>query len=107
MVFVTIKDETGFSNIVVWGTFFDKYRREIVQSRLLMVEGKLQVEGEVIHVVAARCFNLNFLLAKLTDVHSDEIPIMNLSRADETTMPTPDQRGSSNKEVFYKGRNFK
>ena len=107
VVFVTIKDETGFSNIVVWGTFFDKYRREIVQSRLLMVEGKLQVEGEVIHVVAVRCFNLNFLLTKLTDVHSDELPIMSLSRADETTMPTPDQRGSPNKEVFYKGRNFK
>lgn len=107
VVFVTIKDETGFSNVVVWGTFFDKYRKEIVQSRLLMVEGKLQVEGEVIHVVAARCFNLNFLLAKLTDVHSDEMPIMSLSRADETTMPTPDQRGSPKTEVFYKGRNFK
>ncbi len=107
VVFVTIKDETGFSNIVVWGTFFDKYRKEIVQSRLLMVEGKLQVEGEVIHVVAARCFNMNFLLSKLTTVHSDELPALNLSRADETTMPTPDQRGSAKAEVFYKGRNFK
>jgi len=107
VVFVTIKDETGFSNIVVWGTFFDKYRREIVQSRLLMVEGKLQVEGEVIHVVAARCFNMNFLLSKLTGVHSDELPALSLSRADETTMPPPDHRGSSKTEVFYKGRNFK
>ena len=107
VVFVTIKDETGFSNIVVWGKFFDKYRKEIVQSRLLMVEGKLQVEGEVIHVVAARCFNMNFLLGRLTTVHSDQLPAMSLSRADETTMPVPDQRGPSKAEVFYKGRNFK
>jgi len=107
VVFVTIKDETGFSNIVVWGKFFDKYRKEIVQSRLLMVEGKLQVEGEVIHVVAARCFNMNFLLGRLSTVHSDQLPAMSLSRADETTMPVPDQRGSPKTEVFYKGRNFK
>jgi len=107
VVFVTIKDETGFSNIVVWGKFFDKYRKEIVQSRLLMVEGKLQVEGEVIHVVAARCFNMNFLLGRLTTVHSDQLPAMSLSRADETTMPVPDHRGSPKTEVFYKGRNFK
>ena len=69
--------------------------------------GKLQVEGEVIHVVAARCFNMNFLLSRLTDVHSDELPALILSRADETTSPVPDQRGANKKEVFYKGRNFK
>ena len=107
VVFVTIKDETGFSNIVVWGTFFDKYRKEIVQSRLLMVEGKLQVEGEVIHVVAARCFNMNFLLSKLTAAQTVDLPILSLSRADETTSPVPDPRGQSKTNVFHKGRNFK
>ena len=107
VVFVTIKDETGFSNIVVWGTFFDKYRKEIVQSRLLMVEGKLQVEGEVIHVVAARCFNMNFLLSKLTPTQSQDLPILSLSRADETTNPIPDPRSTSKTNVFHKGRNFK
>jgi error-prone DNA polymerase len=107
VVFVTIKDETGFSNIVVWGTFFDKYRKEIVQSRLLMVEGKLQVEGEVIHVVAARCFNMNFLLSKLTAAQTADLPILSLSRADETTNPVPDPRGQSQTNIFHKGRNFK
>lgn len=108
VVFVTIKDETGFSNIVVWGKFFDKYRKEIIQSRLLMVEGKLQVERGVIHVVAAKCVNLNFLLGKLTETHDENLPPLSLARADETTMPPPEQqRGSVKKEVFYKGRNFK
>lgn len=107
VVFVTIKDETGFSNIVVWGKFFDKYRKEIIQSRLLMVEGKLQVERGVIHVVAAKCVNLNFLLNKLTEIRDENLPPLSLARADETTMPPPEQqRGSVKKEVFYKGRNF-
>jgi error-prone DNA polymerase len=108
VVFVTIKDETGFSNVVVWGAFFDKYRKEIIQSRLLMVEGKLQVEGEVIHVVAAKCVNLNFLLKKLTEIQDEDLPPLSLARADETTMPPPEQqRGAHKREVFYKGRNFK
>ena len=85
VLFVTIEDETGFANIVVWGKLFAQYRREILQSRLLMVEGKLQIEGEVIHVIGSRCFNLNKWLH---------------------TLATPEE-GRAAQEVFYKGRNFK
>ena len=49
-VFLTIEDETGFSNLVVFQNLFDKYRKEILGSKLLMAEGKLQREGDVIHV---------------------------------------------------------
>ncbi len=102
VVFITIEDETGFANLVVWQNLFDQYRKEIVQSRLLMVEGKLQVEGEVIHVVVKRCFNLTGLLSKLTAKGNEDIPVMTLARADETTSPIPDARN-----IFHKGRNFK
>jgi len=95
VVFVTIKDETGFSNLVVWGKAFDKYRKEIIQSRLLMADGQLQVEGEVIHVVVHRCYNYNFLLEKLTAAPEQRPSLLSLSRDDETAAP-----------VFYKGRNF-
>ncbi|MFD2147399.1 OB-fold nucleic acid binding domain-containing protein [Mucilaginibacter antarcticus] len=44
VLFITIKDETGFANLVVWANLFEKYRKEILQSRLLMVEGQLQIE---------------------------------------------------------------
>jgi DNA polymerase III alpha subunit len=86
---------------VVWEKHFDKYRKEILQSRLLMVEGKLQIEGEVIHVVS-RCFNLTSFLSELTPSRSGDVPVLTLSRADETTSPVPDTRN-----VFHKGRNFK
>jgi len=102
ILFMTLEDETGAANIVVWEKLFDQYRKEIIQSRLFMVEGKLQIEGEVIHVVAKRCFNLNSLLRGLTIANADNLPLLTLARADETTAPPPDSR-----EVFHKGRNFR
>ena len=102
VLFMTLEDETGAANIVVWEKLFDQFRKEIIQSRLFMVEGKLQIEGEVIHVVARRCFNLNSLLRSLTVAHSDDLALLTLARADETTAPGPDSR-----EAFHKGRNFR
>jgi error-prone DNA polymerase len=102
IVFITIEDETGFANLVVWEKIFDKFRKEIVQSRLLMVEGKLQIEGEVIHVIVRRCFNLTKLLNGLTTAENEDMPVLTLSRTDETTSPIPDARN-----IFHKGRNFK
>jgi error-prone DNA polymerase len=60
--FITIEDETGFSNLVVFQNLFEKFRKEILHSRLLMVEGKLQREGKVVHVIVQRCFDLSKLL---------------------------------------------
>ncbi|HEY8930056.1 MAG TPA: error-prone DNA polymerase [Mucilaginibacter sp.] len=114
ILFITIEDETGFANLVVWENVFETYRREILQSRLFMVEGKVQIEGKVIHVISKRCFNLNKLLGTLTPVGTDDQPVLTtLSRADEQAAVT---NGGSNKgqqqvakqrEVFHKGRNFK
>ena len=67
--FITIEDETGTANLVVFKHLFDKYRKEVLQSTLLMVEGKLQREGEVIHVIVRRCFNFNKLLRG--NIHAD------------------------------------
>jgi len=101
ILFITIEDESGFSNLVVWEKVFEKYRKEILQARLLMVEGKLQIEGEVIHVIVSRCFNLSNFLRGLTAAENDDLPVLTLSRADEKTS-TPDPR-----EAFHKGRNFR
>ncbi len=94
--FITLEDETGTANLVVFQKLFDQYRKEIIQSRLLMVEGKLQKEGEVIHVIVRRCFNVTRLLGKLQTSDLD----VRMSRSDETTSPF-----QSN--VFPEGRNFR
>ena len=96
VLFITIEDESGFANLVVWDTVFQKHRKEIVQARLLMVEGKLQIEGKVVHVIANKCFNLSPLLRNMT-VDSDTSKLSTLSRSDED--PTD--------EIFHKGRNFR
>jgi error-prone DNA polymerase len=112
ILFVTIEDETGFSNLVVWEKMFDKYRKEILQSRLLMVEGKVQIEGLVIHVIVNRCYNLSKYLSDLVLQKSEEVPVLSLSRADERTASIPDKRNTIHNQnkgvesVFYKGRNF-
>jgi error-prone DNA polymerase len=103
--FITIEDETGFSNLVVWQSLFEKYRREILQSRLLMVEGKLQREGEVVHIIAQKLFDYTKLLKVIATKEYDQLPLLSLS-------PTSQYKGSAVKqgkpeEVFYEGRNFK
>ena len=72
--FITIEDETGSANLVVFRKLFDQYRKEIIQSKLLMVEGKLQIEGEVIHVIVKRCYNVSGLLQQLTAPQKEKLP---------------------------------
>jgi error-prone DNA polymerase len=100
--FITIEDETGCANLVVFQKLFDQYRKEILQSKLLMVEGKLQIEGEVIHVIVQRCYNFSKLLRKLVVYKDDEISMAPLSRADERSSPIPPKG-----KVFPEARNFR
>jgi len=114
--FITIEDETGVANLVVFQNLFDEYRKAILQSRLLMAEGKLQVEGEVIHVIVQQCYDLSKLLRHLTSTKNENLPLLTLSRADEKSPVVPSYPGADRKinapeknqqEIFPKGRNFK
>ncbi|MGE9310473.1 error-prone DNA polymerase [Niabella sp. CJ426] len=80
--FITIEDETGTANLVVFQKVFEQYRKEILQSRLLMVSGRLQKEGEVIHVVVTTCYNMSWLLQQMT-APGTEPQVLPQSRADE------------------------
>lgn len=109
--FITIEDETGTANLVVFQKLFDKYRKEIIQSKLLMVEGKLQVEGEVIHVIVSKCYNISGLLHNLVPYKDEDVSFPQL-RPDETTAPVADPRAAQSKDViqgriFPEGRNFR
>jgi error-prone DNA polymerase len=64
--FITIEDETGTANLVVFENIIEQFRREILYSKLMMVEGKLQVEGEVIHVIVEKCYDLSKMLRRLS-----------------------------------------
>ena len=107
--FITIEDETGTANLVVFQKLFDQYRKEILGSRLLMVEGKVQIEGKVIHVVVQRCFNLNGMLKGIKQ--TEDLPVLTLSGPERIALSVENKRMQvreiAEKGVFQKARNFK
>ncbi len=114
--FITIEDETGYSNLVVFEKLFETYRKEILHSRLLMVEGRLQREGQVVHVIVSKCFDFTKMLGKLLQREADDLPVLTLSRGDEKAElgVAQDKRSQVRedvskqaKETFHGGRNFK
>jgi error-prone DNA polymerase len=65
VVFVTLEDETGYLNVVVWSHLVEAQRRELLGAKLLGVEGVMQKEGEVVHLVARRLIDHTALLGRL------------------------------------------
>ena len=114
VIFMTLQDETHVANIVVWGRTFERFRPEVLGARLCAVDGVVQKEGEVIHVVAHRLHDYSPLLAKLsgtaletTATHADEVrrPV----EADSRSHPRDVRHNLSYKPaagVMPKGRNF-
>jgi error-prone DNA polymerase len=60
-----LEDETGNINVVVWSSLVDKQRRELLGSKLMTVHGKLEREGEVIHLIAHRLVDDSKYLGRL------------------------------------------
>jgi error-prone DNA polymerase len=84
-IFVTIEDETGIANVIMWARTFERFRREVMAARLMQVEGELQRSREgVIHVMASRIVDRTAVLGQLSELH-DAQPL--LSRADEFLHP--------------------
>jgi error-prone DNA polymerase len=65
IVFVTLEDESGLVNVVVHPQLVEKQRRELLGATLLGVYGQLQIEGEVVHLVAKRLVDLSAWLGRL------------------------------------------
>ncbi|ODN62866.1 hypothetical protein BA763_24340 [Burkholderia cenocepacia] len=68
VMFLTIEDETGNVNIIIWTSVQEKFRQEVLGASLLAVYGTWQCEGEVRHLVAQRLVDLSHLLGGLTAV---------------------------------------
>jgi error-prone DNA polymerase len=66
ITFVTLEDETGMINVIVWHDLAERQRRELLRANLLTVYGTLEREGEVVHLIAARLHDQTALLGKLT-----------------------------------------
>jgi len=67
VIFVTLEDETGVCNVVVWSKVFEAFRRAVIAGRLLRVTGKLERQGGVEHVIAERIEDISPLLDRLVE----------------------------------------
>ncbi|WP_231424228.1 MULTISPECIES: error-prone DNA polymerase [Pedobacter] len=111
--FITIEDETGYSNLVIFEKLFETYRKEILHSRLLMVEGRLQREGQIVHVIVSKCFDFTKMLGKLVQREVDDLPVLRSNQSDEKAASYTSEdkqaqvRKKAPKEAFHGGRNFK
>lgn len=65
VIFLTLEDETGTTNVVVWAQVYERFRRAVIAGRLLRVTGRLQREAGVVHVVAELIEDLSPLLDRL------------------------------------------
>jgi error-prone DNA polymerase len=65
--FITLEDETGVINLVIWPDLMEKQRKVIMGSRLIEVRGRVEYDDEVIHVIAAHLTDASQELARLSD----------------------------------------
>jgi DNA-directed RNA polymerase len=70
VIFVTLEDETGIANVVVWARTFERFRRAVIAGRCLKVSGRLQRDGDVVHVVAERIEDISPLLDSIVAIGS-------------------------------------
>lgn len=71
VIFVTLEDETGYVNLVVWNDLAELQRRELLGARLLEVSGEVQKQGLVVHILARRLADLTPLLGRLATTSHD------------------------------------
>ena len=75
VMFITIEDETGIANLVVWPQVFDRFRRTVIAASMIAVRGRIQREGEVVHLVAHQLTDLSAELATVGSRDAD-FPLM-------------------------------
>jgi DNA-directed DNA polymerase III PolC len=90
VVFMTIEDESAVANVIVWPKVFERVRPVVLGARYVAVEGPVQSESGVIHVVAEQLEDLTHLLARLAEHGAD---INGLARCDEVRRPVNEQPG--------------
>jgi error-prone DNA polymerase len=101
-IFVTLEDETGIANVVIWARLFELFRRPVMAARLMLVEGEVQRSREgVVHLMANRIHDRSDLLDGL----GEGSPSMPLSPGDEVRHPVY-ARHPRNVRILPRSRDF-
>lgn len=74
VVFITLEDETGVANVIVWRTIYERFRRAVVAGRALRVTGRVQRESGVAHVIAETVEDISWMLDQLAHPDGSHAP---------------------------------
>jgi error-prone DNA polymerase len=116
VLFVTIEDETGHANLILWPSVFEKQRSLVLSARMIACRGKLQRENEVIHVIAEHLTDLSGLLRDvgqrdepfpMPHGRGDEVRHGGTTDPRETTVVVPDLRIITGKGIKVPTRDFR
>ncbi len=105
-VFITIEDETGIANILLWARDMEKQRRAVMAARLMLVEGEIQRSDKgVVHLMARRIIDQTERLTELSDTQCPKLPLAN---ADTVNRPIHQRHNSHprNRRIIPKSRDF-
>lgn len=67
VIFITLEDETGIVNVIVWRALYERFRRAVISGRLLRITGRLQCESGVVHLIAELIEDISPLLDTLLE----------------------------------------
>ena len=87
VLFVTIEDETGIADVVIWPDLFEKQRRGILSAAMIAVAGRVQREGAVVHLIARTLTDLSSLLRSVGERDSAAPPLGGGNRVQRTGNP--------------------
>jgi error-prone DNA polymerase len=94
--FITLEDETGVINLVVWPDLKEKQRRVVMGARLMEVRGRVEYDDEVIHVIAHHMTDATEALYSL----SDDMLNSPVARADHVNSPLASRKAPSEKDAI-------
>lgn len=108
VVFVTVEDETGVANLIVWPPVLERFRRAVLGATLLRCTGRLQREQGVIHLVAERLDDLTPRLHTLRDRTGTTAPRPRSKSAQPLPLaPAHIIPGNDDRDIVVRSRNFR
>ena len=105
--FVTLEDETGIANLVIWPNVFERFRAIVMGARIMVVKGRVQTGDNVTHIVAEQLIDRTDDLGLLSETAPGDPLRHALVRADEVVRPIPSRKGPPPRSLHTHPRNVR
>lgn len=107
-IFITLEDETGITNALLWARTFEKFRAQVMGARLLQIEGRVQrSKEEVVHLMAARVIDRTAELQRLSEDHVAETEFTRADEVKHPQQPHEPKREGPREGMFVHPRNVR